>query len=389
MKEIFIDEDKNFTKIYLIEDYKIIEKHNENKKSPMIEGNIYVGKVQNVLPGMQAAFVRIGNTKNAFIHLKDILPKEDVTKLEKNELKTDIKNIIKPGDEILVQVTRDENYKKGARVTCHISFSKRFFVYMPETPFITISQKIENKDTRNELLNFFKENLPKEIGGVIRTSAENANKKEMLEEINTLNNLWENIKSKEITMAPQELYNAGGIIKKYIIDNIDKGLERIIVRNQDLKSNVLNILEEENIKLPIEINIDEDYLNKFDYENQIKKSENRKIWLDCGGFITIDKTEALTAIDVNTGKFIGKDDFEKTVFEVNKEATIEIAKQLKLRDIGGIIIIDYIDMHIEQNKQRILKIFEEELKKDSSKVQIEGFTKLNLLELTRKHVYTI
>lgn len=258
---------------------------------------------------------------------------------------------------------------------------------MPDTPFITVSQKIESKLKKENLKKFFKENLPDGIGGVIRTSAENASEKDMLEEIVSLNNTWEGIKNQEILSVPCELYSAGGIIKKYIIDNIDKNLNRIAVDSEELKIDVLKILKEERAEVLVEI--EKNYLDKYDYENQIRKSENRKIWLDCGGFITIDKTEALTAIDVNTGKFIGKDNFEKTVFEVNRQATIEIAKQLKLRDIGGIIIIDYIDMHVEKNKTEILKIIEKEIKKDSSKVQIEGFTKLNLLELTRKHVYTI
>ena len=258
---------------------------------------------------------------------------------------------------------------------------------MPNTPFIAVSQKIENKEKREELKKFFRENLPDDIGGVVRTSAENANKADIINELESLNKRWEDIKNIEVKTVPQEIYNAGGIIKKYIIDNLDKNVEKIIVNSEEIKEEVLKVLEEENSNILVQI--DKNYLNKFDYENQIKKSENRKVWLDCGGFITIDKTEALTAIDVNTGKFTGKDNFEKTVFEVNREATIEIAKQLRLRDIGGIIIIDYIDMHIDSNKEKILKIIEGEIKKDSSKVQIEGFTKLNLLELTRKHVYTI
>ncbi len=258
---------------------------------------------------------------------------------------------------------------------------------MPNTPFITISQKVEDKEKRKELIEFFKNNLSENIGGVIRTSAENADKDEILKEINSFNKKWEDIKNKKIESIPQEIYNAGGIIKKYIIDNVDKGLDRIVVNDSKIKDKVKKYLKEENCNITIDI--DKDYLNKFDYEKQLKKIESRKIWLDCGGFITIDKTEALTAIDVNTGKYTGKDDFENTVFEVNRQATIEIAKQLRLRDIGGIIIIDYIDMHIDSNKEKILKIIDEETKKDSSKVQIEGFTKLNLLELTRKHVYTV
>ena len=272
-------------------------------------------------------------------------------------------------------------------MTSHITFPERFFVFMPNTPFITISQKIVDEHKKENLKKIYKENLPDEIGGVIRTSAENVDKDEILKEINSFNKKWENIKNKKIQSVPEEIYNAGGIIKKYIIDNVDKGLEKIIVDSSDIKEKVEKYLEEENCN--VSVKIDKDYLSKFDYENQLKKSENRKIWLDCGGFITIDRTEALTAIDVNTGKYTGKDNFEKTVFEVNRQATIEIAKQLKLRDIGGIIIIDYIDMHIESNKEKIIDIMKQEVKKDSSKVQVEGFTKLNLLELTRKHVYTI
>ena len=258
---------------------------------------------------------------------------------------------------------------------------------MPNTPFIAVSQKIEDNEKRENLKKFFRENLPDEIGGVIRTSAEGADRSDIIKELENLNKKWEEIKNIEVKTVPQEIYNAGGIIKKYITDNIDKNLEKIVVNSEEIKNEVLSYLKEENSN--ILVRIDKDYLNKFNYENQIKKSENRKVWLDCGGFITIDKTEALIVIDVNTGKFTGKDNFEKTVFEVNRQATIEIAKQLRLRDIGGIIIIDYIDMHVDKNKEEILKIIEEEVKKDSSKVQIEGFTKLNLLELTRKHVYTI
>lgn len=258
---------------------------------------------------------------------------------------------------------------------------------MPNTPFVTISSKITDNKKREELKNFFEENLPKDFGGVVRTVAENASKEDILKEIKLYENIWENIKNSEVNVIPQEVYNAGGIIKKYIIDNMDKNLDRIVVDSEEEKQNILEILKFEDYEIPVEI--DNDYLNKFDYQKQIRKSENRKVWLDCGGFITIDKTEALTAIDINSGKFVGKDDIEKTIFEVNKEATIEIAKQLRLRDIGGIVVIDYIDMHIDENKKEILKIIGEEVKKDGSKVQIEGFTKLNLLELTRKHVYTV
>lgn len=386
MKEIFVDLENNYKNIYFIQDYEIIEKYSENLDNPMIEGNIYVGKVQNVLPGMQAAFVNIGNHRNAFIHLKELLPKEDILSNKEVERPKDIRKLIKPGDAIIVQVTRDENLKKGAKLTSHISLNGRFFIYMPNTPFVVASQKIEDESKKEELKKLASENIPEGTGGIIRTNAANISKEELLAEINSLCNNWEEITKIQADKIQMELYNAGGIINKFLTNSLSKDIDKIYVKNSQIKKEVENNLKKQELK--IEVQICEDYLSKFDYQKQISKIDNRKIWLKCGGFITIDKTEALTAIDVNSGKFTGKDNFEKTVFEVNREATVEIAKQLRLRNIGGIIIIDYIDMHIEENKEKILELIKEEIKKDSSKVQIEGFTKLNLLELTRKHAYS-
>lgn len=335
--------------------------------------------------GMQAAFINIGSGKNAFIHLKDILPKVDVT-VEAPNNKEDIRKVIRPGDPLLVQVTRDRNYKKGARVTTHINLTGRFFVYMPNSPFVAVSQKIEDEEKKKELKEFVFKNIPKDTGGIIRTNSQSASKEDILEDIKKQVDVWNNLIDIELDSYPKKIFDNGGIVRKYIIDNLDENLDRIVVCNQKLAKDIKEILEYENKEIPVVI--DEKYLEKYDYENQLKKLENRKIWLDCGGFITIDKTEALTAIDVNSGKFIGKNNFEDTIFLVNKEATIEIAKQLRARDIGGIIIIDYIDMYIEENKKEIIKLMEQEIKKDGSKVQIEGFTKLNLLEMTRKHIYS-
>ena len=228
--------------------------------------------------------------------------------------------------------------------------------------------------------------LPENSGGIVRTSAQKASNLELKKDINNLIEKWENIKQIVCDTYPKEIYNAGGIIEKYLLDNFDKGLDKIFVGDKETEKIIKDVLENNKIQIPLEIK--KDYLSQYDYEKQLLRLESRNIWLDCGGFITIDKTEALTAIDVNSGKYIGKNNLEDTVFKVNKEATIEISKQLMARDIGGIIIIDYIDMHIEENKEKILKLMAKEVKKDNSKVQIEGFTKLNLLEMTRKHIYS-
>ena len=180
------------------------------------------------------------------------------------------------------------------------------------------------------------------------------------------------------------MFESEDITLRLLTDLMDKDLTRILTNNKEIYYKIYNKLKESNKK--IEINLQENILELYDLNKQLEELENRKVWLKCGGFITIDKTEALTAIDVNSGKYTGKKDLEQTIFTVNKEATIEIAKQLRLRDIGGIIIIDYIDMQNKENEEKILEIFKENLSKDRSKTQIVGFSKLNLLEMTRKHM---
>ena len=195
--------------------------------------------------------------------------------------------------------------------------------------------------------------------------------------------MWDDINNSSFEKYPVKVYERGGLIEKLIVDLVDVKLDKIICGIED-KERISSFLKSINAKVPIEI--DEDILDKFDYKKQIKDAENRKVWLKSGAFITIDRTEALTAIDVNSGKYIGKDDEDETIRKVNKEAAEEIAKQLRLRDIGGIIIIDFIDMNLEKNRNDVIENFKNFVKKDRSKVQIEQFTTLNLMELTRKHV---
>ena len=387
MKELIIKSKDNSKIIMLVENGILIEKYEENEEKKRIEGNIYIGKVQNVLPGMQAAFVNIGENKNTFIHLKDILPKQDSTVITTNseDKNINIKDVIKPGMPILVEVKRDSTVKKGARVSTHISIPGRFIVFMPNTPFITISQKINQTSEKERLMGIVKKLLPEDTGAIIRTSAENVNESDIKKDIDRVIKIWNNICNESTEVIPKLVYKTGGILKKILIDLIDTDLDKIVVDTLEVKEKVEKVLEEIEGKENIKIEVNDEPIN-YELDKQLAKAENRKIWLNCGGFITIDKTEALTAIDVNSGKYIGDDTLEKTVFTVNKEASIEIAKQLKLRDIGGIIIIDYIDMKEEKNKEKIIEILNKELKKDRSKTQIQGFTKLNLLEMTRKHI---
>ncbi len=386
MIELIVNK-KNETKIIaVVENGKLIEEYEENEQNQKArnEANIYIGIVKDIVPGMQAAFIDIGTEKNSFIHVKDIIPQVD----EKIEKRTDkkIKDIVKVGQKLLVQVQKDSNDKKGARTSTHIKLTGKYIVLMPNTNIVTISQKIENEKERERLLNIIKNILPENTGAIIRTAGIKKNEKELKEDLEQLLKKWKNIKEQfnENSDKSQLLYKSPSILEKIILDLPENKIEKIEVNTQKEYEEIKQTLE--GMKENIEIEKKQNPLEKYELEKQIEKSKQRKIWLNCGGFITIDQTEALVAIDVNSGKFTGKNTLEETVYKVNYEATIEIAKQLRLRDIGGIIIIDYIDMQKEENKDKIEKLLKEYLKQDRAKTQVEGFTKLNLMELTRKHI---
>ena len=390
MTEIIIQRQKEKSIIALIENGKLVEYYEDNSnENNRKEGNIYIGIVKDIVKGMQAAFVDIGSEKNSFIHLKDVMRKIDETK-EKIDNNIDITEILKPNMKILVQVKKDSTDQKGARVSTHINLPGKYIALMPNTDIITISQKIESKEEQKRLIKLVKENLSEGNGAVIRTSAEGKGE-EIIQDIKKVEEKWENIIKTSVDPElhePKLLYESESLIEKMLLDLADEKIDKIIVNTQKDLNKLENYKKENQEYRNTEIELDKskNIFEKYNLEKQIEKMQNRKIWLKCGGFITIDKTEALTAIDVNTGKYTGTKNLEQTIYKVNEEATIEIAKQLRLRDIGGIVIVDYIDMKDEKNREKIENLLKEEVKKDRSKVQIEGFTKLDLMELTRKHI---
>lgn len=384
MYNILIENKNNITTIAVVQDSEVVEIYQEKDDEKRLEGNIYLGKVKNIIPGMQSAFIDIGESKNALVHIKDIIPKaSNVTgNVYEDTSKMNISNIIKSGQEVLVQVKRDCNEQKGPRVTTDIKINGKFSIFMPYSNFITVSQKIEDENEKNRLKEIAKEVLPKNSGAIIRTAAKGRKTKEIQDELKVLINIWNEIlkkaeKIKNKKEIPIQIFDSAGITGKIITDLAENNLEKIYTNNQRLI--------EEYKALEEKIEIMDEPLNKFDAKN--KMNLNRKIWLRCGGFITIDTTEALTAIDVNSGKFTGKRELEKTVLKVNLEATKEIAKQIRLRDLGGIIIVDYIDMDEDEDKEQIRNYMIECFKEDRSKVQVMEFTKLGLLEITRKHIF--
>ena len=367
-----IKKEENKIKIFLYQENDLTEFYVEDINKKRLEGNIYLGIVKDVVKGMQAAFIDIGEEKNALIHIKDILQKEsNITgNVHLNTEKYQIQKLIKPGDKILVQIKRDCDEQKGSRVTKDIKLTGKYLVIMPYTEFITASTKLEESE-KERLIKIVKNNLPKGFGAIIRTACRNKEEKLIKKDLEELIAKWQKIRLKENMQAPLKLYDNNGLIGKLITDFEPFGLE-VFADSEDTKKYILDNIEN---KVNISVKQIDD---KSDFP--------RKVWLKCGGFITIDKCEALTAIDVNSGKFTGKTELEDTVLKVNLEATKEIAKQIRLRDIGGIIIIDYIDMEKEEDRIAVKNKMLEEIKNDRSKVQVLEFTKLGLLEMTRKHI---
>ncbi len=387
MVEVFISKKDKQEKIALIENGNLVEYYEEDENTNRKEGNIYLGRVRDIIQGMQSAFVDIGTEKNSFIHLKDILPKVDEKK-EEIDTNINIKDAVKINQKLLVQVKKDSNDKKGARVSTHINLPGKYIVLMPNTDIITVSQKIEDKKEQERLVELVKNNISKGNGAIIRTSSDKK-EEEIIKDIKNLEKKWQEIQKKyeESKKDTELIYEAETIVEKMILDLANQKIETIVTDCKPEYEKILKIKEEtpelKNTKIVLE---NSNIFEKYEIEKQAEKLQNRKIWLKCGGFITIDRTEALTAIDVNTGKYTGDKNLEQTLYRVNEEATIEIAKQIRLRDIGGIIIIDYIDMKKQESKDKIQKVLEEKLKSDRSKTQVEGFTKLDLMEMTRKHI---
>lgn len=374
MQEIRIKVDTNEKVATLIEDYNIVERYiikNQNN----IEGNIYIGSIKNIVPGIKAAFVDIGKEKNAFIHFEDLYKINEEIKLNKK---------------ILVQVQKNPIKQKGAKLTANIKLTGRQIVLMPKTNFITISRKIEDEDQKQRLKEIVEKHIPSGFGEIIRTSCISATEEEICDDIQRLLNRWNKIQKKMLeneSNLPCLIEENNDIIKSLILGTADGNMNRIVTNNEMFNKEIENFLEAYNLDNNVKVELEKDVFEKYTMQKELQGLENNKVWLRCGGYIVIDKTEALTAIDVNSGKCVGKDNLEDTILRVNTEAAKEIAKQLRLRDIGGIIIIDFIDMQEDISKTKLLNCFVEETKKDRAKVQVEGFSKLNLLELTRKQMY--
>ncbi len=393
--EIVINASSDETRAALVESGQLAELYIERKKDASLVGNVYKGKVVKILPGMQSAFVDIGLEKATFLHVADVYSSleysvfgEDIE--ETIPLHLPIEELLQEGQEVQVQVSKDPLGTKGARVTSYITIPGRYLVLMPGVEHIGISRRISNEDERTRLKELVNGLKPQNVGLIIRTASEGCTEDEIKKDIDFLMLTWENIQAKkEKVNSPQLLYSDLDLAFRSVRDLLGHEVSKLIIDSEKEYERLTEFVNTYFPKLISKIELyedDEPIFDAYGIELEIPKTLGKRVWLKSGGYIVIDQTEALTSIDVNTGKFVGKATLEDTLLKTNLEAVKEIAYQIRLRNLGGIIIIDFIDMEKEENKKKLFTAFQEAMNKDRVKSTILQVSELGLIQMTRKRV---
>ncbi|MGO4532907.1 Rne/Rng family ribonuclease [Paenibacillus sp. 2TAF8] len=389
MKQMIVHNEHNLMQMALLEEGKAVEFTAERTRERGLLGSFFKGRVVNVLPGMQAAFVDIGQKKNAFLYVDDVLHPH----LEKQpKVKPSISELLRPGQELIVQVLKEPVGSKGARVTTHYSLPGRWLVYMPVAGYVAVSKKIAREGDRSRLKAMGEQLLRDEEGLIIRTVSAEEPYEAIQTDLEALRIQWLLIREKADSLpSPSLLHQDQSMIQRVIRDVYTPGNDEVITDSEGQARVIRSLLEEICPGHQPQVQVysgTESIFDAYGVQEQLNKDFARKVWLPGGGYIVIDHTEALTVIDVNTGKYTGAggDSLEETVTETNMQAALEIARLMRLRDIGGMIIVDFIDMEEASNRHEVAGALEQELRKDRTKAFVLGWTKLGLLELTRKKV---
>jgi ribonuclease, Rne/Rng family len=382
-KTIIVNVVPEETRMAFVEDGELAEVAIERTNSGHIVGNIYKGKIQNVLPGMQAVFVDIGRERNAFLYVGDLGGHSHRKGKGKGEAFT-------AGRELIVQVAKEAIGTKGPRLTTHLTLPGRYVVLMPTVDFIGVSRRIGTAEERRRLKEMAARVRPKGMGLVVRTVAEGRGEDDLRKDCEYLASLWKSLAARgKMVKAPTLLYRDVDLLIRIVRDYFSSDVDKLVLDNREAYTRVAELLRAVSPELLPRLEFydsHEDIFVRNCLEAELEKLSMRRVDLKSGGYIVIDRTEALTVIDVNTGKFVGKTKLADTVFAVNMEAAAEIARQLRLRDIGGIIVVDFIDMDREQHKQAVLAALNEHLRKDRTRTNVVGLTGLGLVEMTRKKV---
>ncbi len=402
--EIIVNATGVESRVALLEDGRLAELHIDRGDDRGLVGNVYLGKVVRVLPGMQAAFVEIGLDRAAFLYVGDILPEllhlheggeepDDGAEAPRPTTRANlppIQDLLTEGQELIVQVAKDPIGTKGARLTTHIALPGRFLVHMPTVDHVGISRRIEREKERRRLRDFVDRNRASGAGFIVRTVCEGKSTDALGADMDYLSKTWERIQtSARSAKAPALLHSERGLVLRAVRDLFDEHIERMVVDNRELYGQVKAFMEGMMPDLADRVHLyrgAEPVFDTFGVEDSLQRSLGRRVGLKSGGYLVIDQTEALMAIDVNSGRFVGSTSLEETTLRINLEAVDEIATQLRLRNMGGIIVIDFIDMEKEANRERVFQALEAALKKDRARTHALKISDLGLVEMTRKRV---
>lgn len=365
------------SRVAIVEDGRLVEVFWADQEENV--GKIYKGKVKDIIPGLSCAFIDIGLAKNAFLYAGDIITAGQ----RKNR---HIFDLVKSGQDIMVQVKKEAFSEKGARVTGDITIPGHLLVLLPFQNEVSISRKITGDVRREHLRRLVDTDKPDDVGIILRTACLEADDQEILDELHELLQVWNEVQKRyHNKKAPYLIYEDIDVLERTLRDYLDADIQRVVINNMRLKDNINQYIQEKKGRLHFSVVFEEgDLFEKYGLEKDIRRALRRKVWLKSGGYLIFDQTEAMTVIDVNSGKFTGKDDFEDTVYKLNMEAAAEIPRQLRLRSIGGIILIDFIDMREKSNQEEVVATLRRELEKDKAHTRIIGLTGLGFLEMTRK-----
>ncbi|WP_036719561.1 Rne/Rng family ribonuclease [Paenibacillus harenae] len=387
MKQMLMHVNGEMLQAAVLENGRLVEFFLERSKASSVVGNLYKGRVVNVLLGMQAAFVDIGLAKNAFLYIDELLHPH----LEKQpKVKPPIRELVSPGQELLVQVMKEPLGGKGARVTTHFTLPGRWLVYMPNADYVGVSKKIGTESERARLRSIGEKLRQQEEGIIMRTAAEGESELSLFSDAAQSRTLWQAIVAKsEELRAPAELHREAGLMRRAVRDTLKLDMDEIWIDDATKFEEAAALLQEMTPRLRERLKLyaprhGQALFDWFRINEQVAVAFERRIPLLSGGYLIWEETEALTVIDVNTGKFTGTSDLEDTVFRTNMEAADEITRLLRVRDVGGIIIIDFIDMQVERHREQVMQRMTEKGRNDQTKMTVLGWTKLGLMEITRK-----
>src|SRR4030043_798204 len=410
--ELIINTRSHETRVALVENGVVSELHIERRTGQELQGNIYRGRVVRVLPGMQAAFVDIGQNRTAFLYVSDV--QKDLLDLERlmsmNSMDNDkgasaedpvasrhnalvdisfnIEDLLKEGQDIMAQVSKEPIGSKGARVTSYISLPGRHLVLLPTVNHIWVSRRMEDQVERERLKNIIEEIRPEKVGFIVRTVSAGAEKHKLKSEMDFMLKLWADIQARMAqSTGPSLLYMDLGVSLRAVRDLFTREVDRLIIDSNEEYEKIMKFVENfaPTLKYSIELYKGNDPIfDTYGIEMEISRALDNKIWLKSGGYIVIESTEALTAIDVNTGSYVGKKNLEETILKTNLEAVKEIAYQLRLRNIGGLVVIDFIDMEKKSDREKVFNALTDALRRDKNKTNVLKMSELGLIEMTRK-----